>query len=440
MDIFINSVALLLLGIVIFLLLRKKDASIAIPTDYEEIKQKLNILIPEKATLDGELKSIKTAFEKTEQELKTERDAHNLAKNRIAESLEKFKNQDEKIKTQQKEIEELHEKLTKEFENIANKILRQNTDEISKMNSERLGLTLKPLGEKIKAFEEKIDQSGKEREGLKVQIKLLHDLNKNMAEEAKNLTRALKGDSKKQGNWGEIVLERILEESGLIKNQEYKLEYATQNQEGNRIRPDAVIFLPDNKHIIVDSKVSLIAYERLVNSDDETHKNLLIKSHIDSIKGHIKQLSDKSYQTSIDLNTPDFVLLFMPIEAAFSVALQADSELYSFAWDKKIVMVSPTTLLATLRTISSVWKQERQTKNAIEIARQSGAMYDKFVAFVDDLKRLGTQLQTTQKTYDLAFNKLTEGKGNLVTRSEKLKELGAKTSKGIDQNMLETEE
>lgn len=407
-------------------------------SDVEKAKCKdLEALIPQKAGLEAELNATKRELDKTENELFTERQEHDNAKNRLAKAEEAFKAQKEKIENQKNEIEELHVRLKEEFENIANKVLRQNSEEISKINSEKLHLTLKPLGERIKSFEEKIEKSGQEREGLKEQIKLLHDLNKTMVDEAKNLTKALKGDSKQQGNWGEIVLERILEESGLIKGQEYDLEYATQNQEGDRIRPDAIIKLPENKHVIVDSKVSLVAYEQLVSTTDETQKSVLIRKHIDSVRGHVKQLSEKSYQTSIDLNSPDFVLLFMPIEAAFSVAVQADPSIFTFAWDKKIVIVSPTTLLATLRTISSIWKQERQTKNAIEIARQSGAMYDKFVSFVDDIKRLGLQMQTTQKSYDAAFNKLTEGKGNLVSRAEKLKELGAKTSKDIDQNLIE---
>ena len=433
---YLDSIIGIVLGFAIGYLLKSRNPNPKNNSDEEKLNE-LESLIPKNAALDSALNSKKEELEKTEVELKDEREGHDHAKNRLAKAEEAFASQKEKIETQKQEIVDLHEKLTKEFENIANKVLRQNSEEISKINNDKLGLTLKPLGERIKSFEEKIEKSGQEREGLKEQIKLLHDLNKNMAEEAKNLTKALKGDSKQQGNWGEIVLERVLEESGLVKGQEYDLEYATHNQEGDRIRPDAIIKLPDNKHVIVDSKVSLVAYEQLVNSDDDDEKSALIKRHVESVKLHVKQLSEKAYQTSVDLNTPDFVLLFMPIEAAFSVAVQADPEVFSFAWDKKIVIVSPTTLLATLRTISSIWKQERQTKNAIEIARQSGAMYDKFVSFVDDLKKLGDQMNTTQKTYDSAFNKLVEGKGTLISRAEKLKELGAKTSKNLDQNLLD---
>lgn len=404
--------------------------------DPQKVKD-LEGLIPEKARIEGELKSVRDELERITLEYKDEREGHDHAKSRLAKAEEAFAQQKEKIDNQQKEIEDLHEKLSKEFENIANRVLRQNTDEISKINKDRLESTLKPLGERIKSFEEKIDKSGQEREGLKEQIKLLHDLNKHMAEEAQNLTKALKGDSKKQGNWGEIVLERILEDSGLIKGQEYELEYSTENHEGSKIRPDAIIKLPDNKHIIIDSKVSLVAFEELVNADSGEQKELQLKRHLDSIKSHVKILSEKSYQTSVDLNTPDFVLLFTPIEASFSVAVQADPGMFSFAWDKKIIIVSPTTLLATLRTIASTWKQERQTKNAIEIARQSGKLYDKFVGFVTDLQNIEKHIKKSQDSYNSAWNKLSDGSGNLINSVEKIKKLGAKTSKELEQNLLD---
>ena len=364
--------------------------------------KKYEELVPEKALIEGELKSVKGELERIMLELRDEREGHDHSKKRLAKAEEAFRAQNERIENQKKEIDELHEKLSKDFENIANRVLRQNTDEISKMNKDRLETTLKPLGERIRSFEDKIVKSGQEREGLKEQIKLLHDLNKTMAEEAKNLTKALKGDTKKQGNWGEIVLERILEESGLIKGQEYELEYATENQEGNKIRPDAIIKLPDQKHIIVDSKVSLVAYESLVRVSTNEERDLQVKKHLDSVKGHIKLLSEKSYQSSVDLNAPDFVLLFMPIEAAFSTAVQEDPDVFTYAWNRKIVIVSPTTLLATLRTIASMWKQEKQTKNAIEIARQSGALYDKFVGFVEDLKNIEKHIEKSQEAYNKA--------------------------------------
>jgi len=435
---FIYLITGILLGgaVTWFIAKSKYSQSATNGNDVKKIKE-LENLIPEKAKIEGELMSIKEELERLTVEYKDEREGHDHAKNRLAKAEEAFSAQNEKIENQKNEIENLHEKLSKEFENIANRVLRLNSDEISKMNKERLEATLKPLGERIKSFEDKIDKSGQEREGLKEQIKLLHDLNKDMTEEARNLTKALKGDSKKQGNWGEIILEKILEDSGLIKDHEYKLEFATENQDGNKIRPNAVINLPDNKHIIIDSKVSLVAYENFINCEDEEEKNLHIKKHLDSIKSHVKILSEKLYQTSVDLNSPDFTLLFIPIEASFSVAVQADASMFSYAWDRKIVIVSPTTLLATLRTIASIWKQEKQTKNAIEIARQSGALYDKFVGFIGDLQNIERHIKKTQDSYDMAWNKLSDGSGNLIKSVEKIKKLGAKASKSINDNLIE---
>jgi DNA recombination protein RmuC len=274
---------------------------------------------------------------------------------------------------------------------------------------------------------------------LKTEIKHLIDLNKQISEDANNLANALKGENKTQGNWGELILEKVLERSGLVKDQEYRLQFSTNNDEGKRIQPDAVIMLPDNKHIVVDSKVSLVAYEAFVNSSDEEERLKLVKEHIISVRTHIKSLSEKNYQSSADFNTPDFVLLFIPIESSFSIAVQADQELFNFAWDKKIVIVSPSTLLATLRTIASVWKQERQTKNAIEIAKQSGALYDKFVGFIEDMDKIGKSIEVSRATYENAINKLHKGSGNLVKRAQDIEKLGAKTTKQISSKFIDND-
>src|SRR5690606_12001606 len=311
-------------------------------------------------------------------------------------------------------------------------------------NKENLGELLKPFSERIKLFETAVRETqvetAKERTSLAEQIKHLTGLNNKMLEDAQNLTKALRGDNKAQGNWGEFVLERILEVSGLIKDQEYFTQHSDTNAEGNLVRPDVVIKLPEEKHIVIDSKVSLVAYESYVNSDSESERQGYLKEHLLSVKTHIKQLSEKNYQSSIGLNTPEFVLLFVPIESSFSVAIQADNDLYKYAWERKVVIVSPSTLLATLRTVASVWKQERQTKNAAEIARQAGAMYDKFVIFLEDLEKIGRALDTGKKTYDDAINKLNTGKGNLIRRSEKLRELGAKISKHIPEQYLDEDD
>lgn len=354
------------------------------------------------------------------------------------------KNLFEKLENQKMELENLQKKFTTEFENIANRILKQNSQEFTIVNQKNIGDILNPLKEKILTFEKKVEdtyQKGiKDQTDLKAELKKLYDLNFKISEEANNLTRALKSDTKKQGNWGEMILERVLERSGLVKGQEYKTQETVRNEAGEMIRPDVVVNLPDNKHIIIDSKVSLVAYEAFINDDDPGKREIYLKQHIDSIRNHVKGLSEKNYPNASLFDTPDFVLLFMPIESAFSAAIQADVELFSFAWEKKIVMVSPTTLLATLRTIASIWKHEKQTQNAMEIASQGGALYDKFVGFLKDLEDLGLQISKTGKTYEEARRKLSDGSGNIIKRVENLKKLGAKTTKSIPETFLENNE
>ena len=352
-------------------------------------------------------------------------------------------NIEEKLKDQKQEVEKLQEKFTLEFENVANKLLKQNSSEFAESNQKRLDEILKPLKENIKSFEQKVDDKYekelKERTSLIEQIKSLSDLNQQMSTDAQNLTKALKGDSKAQGNWGEFILEKILESSGLIKGQEYVTQHHTTNDEGGRIFPDVVINLPDDKHIVVDSKVSITAYSNYMEAETEADQATLIKAHITSVKAHIVGLSDKNYANAAGINSPDFVLMFMPSEPSFSFTLQADSTLYNYAWDRKIVIVSPTTLLATLRTIASVWKQDKQTKNALEIAKQSGALYDKFVGFVEDLEKIDKGLNTAKTAYDGAVNKLKTGSGNLIRRVEGIKKLGAKATKQLPAKFNEEE-
>jgi DNA recombination protein RmuC len=372
---------------------------------------------------------------KYEQELNTLRNDYIEATKKLEAARTHFLNQEQKIKEQKEEIENLHKKLTIEFENIANKILDEKSQKFTEQNKSNLDIILNPLKEKIKQFEEKVEKAyseeTKERISLKTEIKHLVELNMKVSSEANNLANALKGDTKKQGNWGEVILEKVLERSGLIKGQEYQTQFSTRNIDGNRIQPDAVVFLPDNKHIIIDSKVSLVAYNAFVNSENENEKQKFLKEHIYSVKNHVKQLSEKNYQTSPDFNTPDFVLLFMPIESAFSAAIQSDQDLFAYAWDLKIVIVSPSTLLATLRTIASIWKQERQTKNALEIAKQSGALYDKFVGFLEDLDKIGKSIDASKSAYEDALNKLKTGRGNLINRVINIQKLGAQTQKQI---------
>jgi len=361
-------------------------------------------------------------------------------KNRMAKAEEAFKAQRERLTEQEKAIQDIQQKFQLEFQNVANKLLDEKSQKFVETNRANLDTLLNPLKENLKAFEEKVDKvynmEAAERNTLKGVITQLMDLNKLISSEAQNLTKALKGDSKKQGNWGEVILERVLERSGLVKDREYRLQASLNGHDGARLQPDAIIDLPDEKHLVIDSKVSLIAYERLVNCETEDERKLYSKAHVESIRGHVLNLSSKNYHDLYQINSPDFVLLFVPIESSFSFAVQIDSELFSDAWDKRVVIVSPSTLLATLRTIASIWKQERQNRNVLEIARLSGAMYDKFVGFVGDMEGIGKNIKLSQTAYDNAFNKLVDGNGNLAKTAEKIKSLGAKANKQLDEKYI----
>ncbi len=386
--------------------------------------------------------SLKSDSDEWKSGLEKIREENTVLVGRLEKAKVEYLNLKEKLDTQKAELEELQKKFTTEFENIATKILEKNSEKFTAANQKNIGEVLNPLKEKILLFEKKVEdtyQKGlKDQTELRAELLKLYDLNNRISEEANNLTKALKGDVKKQGNWGEVVLERILERSGLNEGEQgYQKQFSDTTEDGKRIQPDVVINLPDNKHIIIDSKVSLIAYERAVNAETDEQRQKFVKEHLMSLRTHIKGLSEKHYQTASKLNSPDFVLLFIPIEASFSVAVQEDQELFSYAWDQKVVMVSPSTLLATLRTISSIWQQENQTRNAIEIARQSGALYDKFVGFVSDLDKLGNNLNTTRKTYDDAMSKLKDGRGNLIRSVENIRKLGAKATKELPRTMLD---
>ena len=380
-------------------------------------------------------------IEKTENELSTERDKVLKLNSELSASKTELSNLQERLDEERKEIEELQVKFTKEFENLANKILEEKSVKFTEQNRENLDQILRPLSEKIKDFEKKVEdkylKESRDRASLEQQIKTLHELNQQMSKDASNLTKALKGDSKARGSWGEFILESVLEKSGLTKDREYKVQEGFKSPKGKLQKPDVIVYLPDDKNIIIDSKVSLIAYEQFSSSEDDNERNISLKEHIRSIRNHIKELGEKNYQSLYELNSPDFVLMFVPIEPAFALAVQSDANLFYEAFEKNIVIVSPTTLLATLRTIASIWKQEKQNKNALEIARQSGDLYDKFVGFVDDLSLIGSNIKTTQTNYDKAMKKLSEGRGNLIRKVENIKELGAKSTKSLPQSLLD---
>ena len=344
------------------------------------------------------------------------------------------------LDSQKEEIVKIQEEAKLQFENLANKILEEKTLKFTEQNQQNLKNILNPLQEKITDFEKKVENTHKEsidyHAALRQQIIGLKDLNLQMSKETANLTKALKGDSKIQGNWGELVLERVLEKSGLEKGREYEIQKSFVTEEGNRVQPDVVINLPDGKKMIVDSKVSLTAYEKYINEDDEEQKSAFLKEHVNSLKRHVEQLGNKNYQHLYEMESPDFVLLFIPIEPAFAIALNEDTQLYNKAFEKNIVIVTPSTLLATLRTIDSMWTNQKQQDNAIEIARQAGALYDKFEGFVTDLVKIGKKMDEAKSEYEGAMNKLVDGRGNLITSVQKLKIMGAKAKKSLPDPIL----
>jgi DNA recombination protein RmuC len=452
MSIVILVVSIVILLIAVLLFLKKPGPAEGISAD-ELVKLKSEITTLNISLAKAEERALGLALErdKADKQLQDERIRYeNLGsalnqellteKNRMAKAEEQFIAQSQRLADQEKSIQEIQQKFQLEFQNVANKLLDEKSQKFVETNRTNLDILLNPLKENIKAFEEKVDKvynmEAAERNTLKGVITQLMELNKLISNEAQNLTKALKGDNKKQGNWGEVILERVLERSGLVRDREYRMQASLNGLDGSRLQPDVIIDLPDEKHLIIDSKVSLIAYERLVNCETEDERKLYSKAHVESIRGHVANLSSKNYHDLHQVNSPDFVLLFIPIESSFSFAVQTDSELFSDAWDKRVVIVSPSTLLATLRTIASIWKQERQNRNVLEIARLSGAMYDKFVGFVGDMEGIGKNIKLSQTAYDNAFNKLVEGNGNLTKTAEKIKGLGAKANKQLDQKYI----
>ena len=394
--------------------------------------------------LKAQAQNEKQVIEKQFSLLQQERDGLRQAKDALAIQLTKketdFDNLLERMREQRQETDELREKFTKEFENLANKILEEKSNKFTEQNKENLKNILTPLAEKIHMFEQKVENTHKEsidyHAALRQQILGLREMNENMSRETLNLTRALKGDTKMQGNWGELVLERVLEKSWLEKDREYYVQQSHTNDEGARILPDVVINLPDGKKMIVDSKVSLVAYERYVNAEDDPLRLTYLKEHVSSIKRHVEQLGDKNYHDLYKIESPDFVLLFIPMEPAFALALNEDATLYNRAFERNIVIVTPTTLLATLRTIDSMWTNQKQQENAYEIARQAGALYDKFEGFIGDLTKVGNKMKDAQSEYQNAMGKLFDGRGNIITSIEKLKKMGAKAKKSLPENIL----
>jgi len=386
------------------------------------VEERSRILEADKSSLQSELKSEREKSEKLNSENSS------------------LKSDYSNLQTKINELQENEQKLLEKFENLANRIFDEKGSKFTEQNKEKLNEILNPLREQINKFEQKVEETSKEsikgNASLREQLSMLKDMNQQITQEAKNLTQALKGQSKTQGNWGEFILESILEKSGLVKGREYVVQESITTETGKRFQPDVIIKLPENKSIVIDSKVSLVGYEKFVSEEDDHQKQLGLREHINSIRAHIKNLSSKNYQNLYQLDSLDFVLMFMPIEPAFALAVQNDQSIFNDAFEMNIVIVSPSTLLATLRTISSIWRQENQNRNALEIAKQSGDMLDKFTSFVDDLISVGKGLVSAKDNYDKAMNKLTDGRGNLISRSEKIKKLGAKASKSLPPNII----
>ncbi len=438
MDILAIICIIVLVLLLVFLLMQ--SAQKVSKASYQQLEQEKGQALVELAKYMERERALLASEEKLERYLNKEREERSSIERTLEGTNAFLQAQQEKYQEQQQEMSRIREQFQLEFQHMANKILDEKTQKFTASNQLNISQILDPLKEKIKTFEEKVErtyqQESAERHVLKGVVEQLMQQSLLIKDEANSLTKALKGDNKKQGNWGEIILERVLERSGLVKDSEYTLQTVFKEDEKRKI-PDAIIMLPESKHLVIDSKVSLTAYEKWINAEDEEEQVLLLKQHVQSIENHVRELSAKNYHDLYGIHSPDFVLLFMPIESALSAAVRAKPELFSDAWDRKVVIVSPSTLLATLRTIASVWVQERQNRNVLEIAKEAGALYDKFVGFLQDMQQLEGYIQKASEKHQDAMKKLSSGAGNVIKKVENLKVLGAKANKQIDPKYLE---
>ncbi len=338
-------------------------------------------------------------------------------------------------------LQNAREELSSQFKNLANDILEEKSKRFSEQNQQSLGQLLEPLKTRLQEFQGKVEQvyvqEGKDRSALAEQVRQLMELNRTVSQEANNLTRALKGSNKTQGNWGELILERVLETAGLRKGEELDVQESHTTGDGKRLQPDVVLHLPEDRHLVIDAKATLVAYEDYANAEDDKHREAALKRHLDAVRSHIKGLSEKNYQDLYGLKSLDFVLMFIPIEPAFMLAVTHDRELFMDAWNKNVLLVSPSTLLFVVRTVASLWRQEAQNRNAQDIAKRGAELYDKLAGFVEDMESLGNRLGQAQKDYDGAISKLSTGRGNLIRQAEMLKKLGVKPNKALPTPMVE---
>lgn len=422
---------------------RNKSSQALTKEEANALAQEREVAIQKVSRLEERNDNLSTQLEQTKEAEKLAEQRAGDAEKQLASLNADYRNLKERLSEQKDEMQNLQERFKDEFENLANKILEEKSQKFTEQNKEKLDQLLKPLGEKMEEFKKKVEQTHKEdlegRSSLKQHLEHLKEMNQQMAQEAKDLTKALKGDSKTQGSWGEVILQRILEKSGLSKGREYEIQENHRSEDGRNLYPDVVVYLPDEKRLVIDSKVSLKAYERFSSSEDDAEREEALKQHVRSLRSHVKGLSSKSYEQLYGGKSPDFVLLFVPIESAFGAALQHDASLYYDAFDKNIVIVSPSTLLATLATIDSVWKQEYQNKNAQKIAERGGKLYDKFVLFVESLEEIGMRIRQSQESYDQAMNRLKAGRGDLIGQADKLRKLGANSSKTLSTDLTDPE-
>ncbi len=441
MDFLFLAIGLALGAAVVFLYLKAQKAAPLDNTDMDALRQQNLSLQNELGRSQERANQLAIQQDEHKQELAAKRQQVVELSSQLTARETDLGNLRQRLEEQKQEVEQLQQRFSTEFKNIANEILEDKSRRFTEQNRTNIGEILNPLHEKIKEFERKVDDTHKASivtsAELRSELKMLHDLNKAMTKEAENLTKALKGDSKTQGNWGEFVLERVLERSGLVKDREYFVQNSFTTEDGKRYQPDVIVKLPEGRNVVVDSKVSLVDYERCCASENDEERVVFLKAHIRSLRSHIKGLSDKQYQNIYELSGLDFVLLFIPIEPAFSIAIQHDGDLYTEALDRNIVLVTPSTLLATLKTIANIWRQDNQNRNAIEIAQQSGALYDKFVGLAENLIKVGKKIDESKAEYVDAMGKLAEGKGNIIGRVERLKEMGAKATKSIPQPLLD---
>jgi DNA recombination protein RmuC len=443
MDIITLLIGLAIGAVGVFFVLKFKfDRDRGVPKNqFDELVTQLGSVTTEKSKAEERSAILDLTLKKANDDLSEERLRLVTLSQSLAIAQTELKNANQKLQDQKSEIQELQSQFATAFENLANSILEEKSNKFTQLNKDNLNAVLGPLQEKIKEFQTTINDTygkdAKERATLAEQIRMLTDLNQKITKEASNLTTALKGQSKTQGDWGEFVLEQILEGSGLLKGIHYVVQQAMQGEDGKTQKPDVIVNLPDNKHLVIDSKVSLTAFTDYCNAEDVELQRETLSGHLASIRKHIKELSEKNYQNIYQLQSVDFVLMFINLEPAFIVAARNDVNLYNDAFEKNIVIVCASTLMATLRTIASIWRHENQTRNAVDIARKSGELYDKFVGFLDDLKSIGDKLQASQRAYDEAISKLSIGKGNIIRRAEELKVMGAKTSKSLPAQLVD---